>query len=319
MESVGRLRLPCCLPDLKGSADARFDQRIEVERVGKVEKLIAQPADLRAGRQGDGQGGVEHGAAGLWSLVGVAGQAFQFDAMVDEKLAQLVEDIGAEDCAHIGHIRQGLRAAFQRFATNDIGRERMLREPRQRGFHPGESIPATTDFQNQCAALAMARQASADDRAAILVGGAAEHIGQLHRLAPRALMTRNCSRGEGVDMQHSAVVNRSHSCRKRLRVAKSEGRGMRASHAGLPCQLQAALCRLGAACVRLLAKRWGALYHYASFYLFRQEWLHDCGQYGGAGHAHGCAGRSGLGQPEQAGGFPFAGRHQCNRCCRYHR
>ncbi len=60
---------------------------------------------------------------------------------------------------------------------------------------------------------------------------------------------------------------------------------MHASHAGLPWQLQAALCWLGAACVGLLAKRWGALYHYASFYLFRQEWLHDCGQYGGAGHA----------------------------------
>jgi hypothetical protein len=29
----------------------RFDQRIQVQGVGEVQELVAQPADLRAGRQ----------------------------------------------------------------------------------------------------------------------------------------------------------------------------------------------------------------------------------------------------------------------------
>ena len=74
-----------------------FDQRIQIQGIGEVEELIAQPADLRAGRQGDGQGGVEHGAAGLRRLVGIAGQAFQLYAVVDEELAQLMAKVEREN------------------------------------------------------------------------------------------------------------------------------------------------------------------------------------------------------------------------------
>src|SRR5690606_13250584 len=85
-----------------------FYQRVEVQCVGEIEELIAQPTDLRAGGQGDRQRGVEHGAARLGRQIGVASQAFKLDMVIDEELAQLVEDVRAIDGADVGDVRKCL-------------------------------------------------------------------------------------------------------------------------------------------------------------------------------------------------------------------
>src|SRR5450830_485087 len=113
----------------------RLDQCVEVQGIGEIQELVAQPADLHAGRQGHGERCVEHGAAGLWRLVGITGQVFQLDVMVDEELAQLVDDVRAVGRADVRYIRQGLWAVFQRRTAHHVDREVvLLRQARQAGF-----------------------------------------------------------------------------------------------------------------------------------------------------------------------------------------
>ena len=57
-------------PQLETQAYYRLELDALVAASGN--DLIAQPADLYAGRQGHGKGSVKHGAAGLWGLIGVA-------------------------------------------------------------------------------------------------------------------------------------------------------------------------------------------------------------------------------------------------------
>ena len=116
---------------------------------------------MRTGLAGaDGQGGVEHGAAGLRRLVGVAGQGFQLDAVVDEELAQLINDVRAVSRADIGYVGQSLRAGFQRGAAHHIdGESVFFSQCWQASLKARQRIPATCDFQDQCTALAVASQA----------------------------------------------------------------------------------------------------------------------------------------------------------------
>ena len=184
-----------------------LDQGIQVHRIGEVEELIAQPADLGAGRQSHGERGVEHRAAGLRCLIGVAGQVFQLDVVVHEELAQLIDDVRAVCRTYISHVGQGLRAIFQRRATHHVDGECVtLGQQRQAAFEARQGVPATGNFQHQGAALAVAGQAGGDDGAAVFMAGAAQDVGQLHGVGAEGTddkeLFANCGGG------HAAFLKR---------------------------------------------------------------------------------------------------------------
>ncbi len=103
--------------------------------------------------------------------------------MVDEELAEFVEDVRAIHRADIGHVRQRLGAGHVGVAAGHAeGDVAALGEGRQAALEAGEGIPASGDLQHQGAELSVAGQAAADHGAAALDAGAAEQGGQLHRI-----------------------------------------------------------------------------------------------------------------------------------------
>src|SRR3990167_7174077 len=142
---------------LRGLWAPRFDQRVQVEGVGEIEELIAQPAYLCARRQGHGQSGVEHSAAGLRGQVGVAGEVFQFNLMVGEELAQLIENVRAVHRTHVSDIRQGLWTDFLGGAAGLGNGEFMLRGGAWWGsLQACKGVPAAGNLQHQSAVFTVA-------------------------------------------------------------------------------------------------------------------------------------------------------------------
>src|ERR1700712_1886757 len=188
-----------------------FDQRVEVQCVGEVQELVTQPADLGAGRQGHGKCRIEHGAAGLWRLIGVTDQVLQLDMVIDEKLAQLVDDVRAVRRADVGDVRQGLWAALERSAAHHVDGEGVfLREVRQASLKARQGVPAARYLEDQRAALAVASKARADHRATVFMTGAAQDVGQLHWVGAKGTddkeLFANC--GDG---RHAAFLSDERS------------------------------------------------------------------------------------------------------------
>lgn len=279
-----------------------FDQRIQVEGVGEVQELVAQPADLRAGRQDHGERGVEHAAAGLRCQVGIAGHGIELDAVVEEELAQFADDVGAIGRADVGDVRQRLRAHFQIGAAYHVEGERMLlAQAGQAGFQARQGVPAAADLQHQCAGFTMSAQARADHGAAIVESGLAQYVGQHHGIGAQGAddekLFADGGGGHATFLKRWAVGKATSDLRVTGPWPMHEGLGAGSGHRRRPggpdCTEQrrkgSENRRPGECSDRHLRlyKPDGASTITALF--FRQEQLHDCGQYGGIGHTHGCA------------------------------
>src|SRR5690606_38446638 len=205
-----------------------LDQRVQVQRIGEVEELIAQPADLGARRQGHGQGGVEQGAAGLRRLVGIAGDVLQLHAVVAEELAEFVEDVRAVGAADVGYIGQGVGAHVEGAAAHHVDAEVVaLGQCRQHALESRQGVPAATDLQGQGAVLAVAGEAAADHAAAVLLAGPAEHAGELHGVGAEGAddeeLFANRRGGHAAFLKRWAFAARRPN--KGGRVAKSAAQG----------------------------------------------------------------------------------------------
>ncbi|MNU07481.1 hypothetical protein D3C72_2530940 [compost metagenome] len=67
--------------------------------------------------------------------------------MVDEELAQLVDDVRAVGGADVGYVRQRQRSAFQRCAAHHIDDERVFfRQARQACFQARQGVPGAGDL-----------------------------------------------------------------------------------------------------------------------------------------------------------------------------